>query len=131
MARILVIDDENELRTLLIRIFTHRGHETVAAANGREALRQLELAPGFDVIVTDLFMPEMDGIETLRHIKTEWPDGKVIVISGGGNHTGLDMLPMAEKLGADRTFAKPFDPAELAAAVEELIYFNMLTDNLA
>jgi len=66
-------------------------------------------------------MPEMDGIETLRHIKTEWPDAKVIVISGGGNRTGLDMLPMAGKFGADRTFAKPFDPAELVRAVEELL----------
>ena len=121
MARILVIDDESELRTLLIRIFTRQGHETVEAANGREALRHLEVAPGFDVIVTDLFMPEMDGIETLRHIKTEWPDAKVIVISGGGNRTGLDMLPMAEKFGADRTFAKPFNPAELAKVVDELL----------
>lgn len=121
MARILVIDDESELRTLLIRIFARQGHETVEAANGREALRHLEMAPGFDIIVTDLFMPEMDGIETLRHIKTEWPDAKVIVISGGGNRTGLDMLPMAEKFGADRTFAKPFNPAELAKAVDELL----------
>ena len=121
MARILVIDDENELRTLLIRIFARQGHETVEAANGREALRHLEAAPGFDVIVTDLFMPEMDGIETLRHIKTEWPDAKVIVISGGGDRTGLDMLPMAEKFGADRTFTKPFNPTELAQAVNDLL----------
>ena len=63
----------------------------------------------------------MGYIETLRHIKTEWPDAKVVVISGGGNRSGLDMLPMAEKFGADRTFAKPFDPAEPARAVEELL----------
>lgn len=121
MARILVIDDEAELRTLLNRIFARQGHETVEAANGRAAIRQLQAAPGFDVIVTDLYMPEMDGIETLRHIKTEWPDAKVIVISGGGNRSGLNMLPMAGKFGADRTFAKPFDPAELVQAVDELI----------
>ena len=66
-------------------------------------------------------MPEMDGIETLRHIKTEWPDAKVIVISGGGDRTGLDMLPMAEKFGADRTFTKPFNPTELAQAVNDLL----------
>ena len=121
MARILIIDDEAELRMLLNRILNRQGHETVEAENGREALRHLESSAGFDLIVTDLFMPEMDGIETLRHIKTEWPDAKVIVISGGGNRTGLDMLPMAGKFGADRTFAKPFDPADLAKAVEELL----------
>ncbi len=121
MARILIVDDESELRMLLNRIFARQGHETVEAANGREALRHLETSPGFDVIVTDLFMPEMDGIETLRHIKTEWPDAKVIVISGGGDRTGLDMLPMAEKFGADRTFAKPFNPADLAQAVDDLL----------
>jgi len=121
MARILVIDDESELRTLLSRIFDRQGHETTEAENGRDALRQLEASPGFDLIVTDLFMPEMDGIETLRHIKTRWPKAKVIVISGGGNRTGLDMLPMAGKFGADRTFAKPFDPAALAKAVTELL----------
>ena len=121
MARILVIDDETELRTLLNRIFARQGHETVEAENGRQALLHLDSSPGFDLIVTDLFMPEMDGIETLRHIKKEWPGTKVIVISGGGNRTGLDMLPVAEKFGADRTFTKPFDPVELAQAVEELL----------
>jgi len=121
MARILIIDDEEELRSRLSRIFARQGHDTVEAANGREALRHLESPPGFDVVVTDLFMPEMDGIETLRHIKTEFPGAKVVVISGGGGRTGLDMLPMAGKFGADLTFAKPFDPAALAQAVAELL----------
>jgi CheY-like chemotaxis protein len=121
MARILVIDDEEEIRSIVRKVLTRNDHEIAEAENGSIALAMLQQDQCFDLVISDIFMPDTDGIETLRQIRTMHPDLKVVVISGGGNRVARDYLPMAMALGASLTVAKPFDPIELAEQVENLL----------
>ena len=114
MARVLVIDDEQNMRNALRAALEGAGHEVVDAFEGGEGLRRYREKPA-DVVVLDLVMPGKDGLETLVEIILESPEPQVIAISG----TPL-YLPMATDLGATRTFAKPFSMKELLEAVEEL-----------
>jgi CheY-like chemotaxis protein len=120
MARILVIDDEQEMRDLLRWMLEREGYEVVTAEDGKEGLRlyRENLA---DLIITDLIMPEMEGIETILALKHDFPGVKVIAMSGGG-HVGPDpYLKIAEGVGAIRVFAKPFSREELLEAVRETL----------
>jgi DNA-binding response OmpR family regulator len=120
MARILVIDDEPEIRTILRQILEGAGYEVVDASNGWEGLRRYSEKPA-DLVITDLVMPEKEGIETIMELKRNFPGVKIIAISGGG-HVGPDKyLSLAGGLGALRTFAKPFNIKELLTAVQELL----------
>jgi DNA-binding NtrC family response regulator len=120
MAHILLIDDDNKLRTLIRRILENAGHEVAEAANGRIGLDMQRESPA-DLIITDIFMPEKEGTEFIMDIGAEFPKAKVIVMSGGGNVADVDFLKLAENLGALRTFQKPFDHKKLLAAVKELV----------
>ena len=114
MARILVVDDEQNMRNALRAALEGAGHEVVDAFEGEEGLRRYREKPA-DVVVLDLVMPGKDGLETLEELQQEFPQVQIIAISG----TPL-YLPMAADLGATRTFAKPFSMRELLEAVEEL-----------
>lgn len=120
LSLILVIDDEPAIRDVLRRMLERAGHEVLVAANGNVGL-DLFRRQGADLVVTDVIMPEREGVETMREIKRIDPRAKVIVISGGGSIGADDFLHLAERLGADRTLAKPIDRAALMAAVDELL----------
>lgn len=120
MPRILVIDDEEPIRATLRKALTRLGHTVIEAANGKEGLRKFALH-GADLVITDLMMPEMEGLEVLMSLKAQYPDVKVIAISGGGRLGSSDNLRMAKHLGASRVIPKPMSLAELTQAVDELL----------
>ena len=120
MARILVIDDETEMRSLLRAVLEQAGHEVLDAADGNAA-SELCRGGSVDLIITDLLMPVQDGLEVIVEMKRERPDIKVIAVSGGGRAGQLDLLPAARQLGAARTFEKPFSTRELLDAIAELL----------
>ena len=114
--RVLVIEDDADFRTLALRWFRSCGIEAEGAANGVEGLA-LQRARPADVVVTDIFMPEMEGIETIHDLRREFPEVKVIAMSG---RDPRDVFEVARQIGASRTFKKPFRFEELIAAVREL-----------
>ena len=118
--RILVIDDDEQMRVLLQQAMQWAGYEVVTAENGRQGQQLFEEQPT-DLIITDLIMPEQEGLETIRILKQGYPTVKIIAISGGGRIGPEAYLPAAMELGADRIFTKPFDVKELIAAVQELL----------
>lgn len=120
MARILIIDDDVEIRLLLRKMLEREGHEVVEAGDGREGLRRFQAAP-IDVILLDMLMPEPDGLETILALRRVDPAVKVIAISGGGQTGTRDFLYVAAALGAQRTLRKPFHRQELLEAVRDLI----------
>jgi CheY-like chemotaxis protein len=120
MASVLVVDDEPAIRELLRLILERDGHAVTEAANGRKAMRALREA-AVDLVITDIIMPEQEGMETISEIRRLWPDIKIIAMSGGGRRLSMDFLPMAERLGADLTIEKPFSPAAIATAVTGLL----------
>jgi DNA-binding NtrC family response regulator len=120
MARVLVIDDEEQVRTLIREVLEGAGHEVMEAGNGREAMKLYEANPT-NVVITDLVMPEQDGLEIIRELRRRFPAVKIIAVSGAQQKLNLDLLYVAEKLGALRTMEKPFDIRKLVALVEELL----------
>ena len=121
MARILVVDDEVELRTLLRKVLTRRGHDVIEAENGSMAISMVEQGEKLDLIITDIFMPDTDGIEVLRHLRAKFPELKIVVMSGGGNRVSRGYLPAATALGADHVIEKPFDPSSVGDQIEDLL----------
>jgi len=101
--RILVVDDDEAVRQVLQSILMNAGYSTDIACNGKEAL-SLMSGSGFDLIITDLVMPEQEGIETIKRLRVEYPDVKVIAMSGA---FGGDYLQIARFLGAHQTLLKP------------------------
>lgn len=116
MARILVIDDAEDIRRTLERLLVHAGHEVLLAADGAQGLRVWR-ERGADLVITDLHMPDKDGIETLVELRAFGPEVPVIAISGGDQTRRLDLLGDAALLGAVATLAKPFTRDELLSAV--------------
>lgn len=121
MARILVIEDENHIRTLLSKLLEQEGYEVLTATNGKEGLRVLHANLLIDVIVTDIFMPEKEGLETIKEIKKEFPDVKIIAISGGGHKGNMSFLTIAKHIGANTALKKPFSIEDLSNAIKALI----------
>jgi CheY-like chemotaxis protein len=118
--RILVIEDDNFVQNMLKQTFERAGYDVATAANGRIGIQLYRDNP-FDVVVTDLIMPDMEGIETITHLRKNHPGVKIIAISGGGRNRPDDYLHLAQKLGAARTFSKPVDRQELLDAVQQLV----------
>ncbi|RMF90686.1 MAG: response regulator [Nitrospinota bacterium] len=120
MKRILVIDDEAPVRRMLRQTLEYAGYTVVEAEDGKEGLKQYRAEPA-DLVITDILMPEKEGLETIRELRREFPETKIIAISGGGRSGVLDFLNVAEKLGAHRTFHKPFSLQDLLTAIRELL----------
>lgn len=112
--RVLVIEDNLELREYLRVALEAAGHDPLTAAHGREALGYLN-GHQVDVVITDLFMPEMDGIEVIAALRGQFPHLKVIAMSG---RPGVDYLAVAKELGAARILRKPFAMDDLLTAVQ-------------
>lgn len=120
MTRILVIDDEAPVRRILRQMLERAGYEVVEAPDGAKGLRLYHQDP-VDLIITDILMPEKEGIETIMALCKTAPRVKIIAISGGGRMNKKDLLSTAKALGAARTLAKPFTREEVLAAVQETL----------
>ena len=117
--RVIVIEDNADFRKLALRWFESYGIEAEGAANGAEGIA-LQRARPADVIVTDIFMPDMEGIETIDGLRKEFPAAKIIAMSGRDPMVKFDVFEVAREVGATKTFKKPFRFEELVAAVREL-----------
>ena len=116
MARVLVIDDDAEIRVSLIKALEKAGHDVDEAGDGEEAIEYFTSMP-YDVVVSDINMPVKDGVESFLDLKTDYPDLKLIMISGEDEA----LLKTAEELGANRAIAKPFSITDILTAVEEVL----------
>ena len=120
MKRVLVVDDEAYMREMIDDMLSDE-YEIQQAENGVEALSLLE-SDEYDLVITDLVMPEMNGIDLLMNIDKKTPGQKVVAISGGGGLNGrFDYLPVAKLIGACTVIRKPFEVMELRKAVEEIL----------
>jgi PAS domain S-box-containing protein len=117
---ILVIDDDDQFRGMLRETLEHAGYDVADAPNGKEGIRLYRENPA-DLVITDIIMPEKEGIETIRELKRDFPEVKIIAISGGGRIGPDSYLKMAKGLGAQRTLTKPLERDELLKTVRELI----------
>ncbi len=120
MADILVIDDDDELRDTLRAILEAAGYTMHEARNGREGIACCQAYP-IAMVLTDLLMPEQEGIETIRQFQTMQPIPKIIAMSGGGQMGSRPLLEIARVLGADRTLQKPIRARDLLATVQDLL----------
>ncbi|MGD8494037.1 MAG: response regulator [Desulfobacterales bacterium] len=120
MARILIIDDESQIRSMLRLMLERVGYEVIEAADGMEGIRQYRDNPA-DLIITDLIMPNKDGIGMIIELKKEFPQVKIIAMSGGGVNRPEGYLDGAKKLGATRTLTKPIDRDKMINAVKETL----------
>ncbi len=123
MARILIIDDEPNVRSMLRRMLHPAGHQVSEAGNGAEGIDSYEQDQP-DLIITDILMPEKEGIETIIALHRADPDLPIIAISGGGRLEATDFLSSAEKLGARHALWKPFRRNQLLSAVSESLSAN-------
>lgn len=114
---ILVVDDHEEIRILLRDILEEHGYEVFEAADGKEALAKSQLL-AFDLLITDLIMPEREGIETIRAMRAAKPELRILAISGA---VEACYLQAAKVLGADATLRKPFPPEVILETVERLL----------
>ncbi|MCJ7538650.1 MAG: response regulator, partial [Desulfobacterales bacterium] len=119
-GRVLVIEDEPQMRIMLKQMIEDIGCDVVEASDGKEGVKLYRANP-FDLIVTDIIMPEKEGIETITELERDFPDVKIIAISGGGEIDAEIYLSMAKKLGARYTFAKPVVREELLKAIRQLL----------
>jgi DNA-binding response OmpR family regulator len=117
--RVLVIEDNEDFRKLALLWFQSHGIEAEGAADGAQGLA-LQRARPADVVVTDIFMPEMEGIETIHDLRREFPEAKIIAMSGRDPLKNFDVFAVARQVGAAKTFKKPFKFEDLVAAVREL-----------
>ena len=118
--KILVIDDDIQFRTMVVEMLERKEYSVYMAEDGEEGLRiWKEVKP--DLVITDIIMPNKEGIETILELKRENKDVKIIAISGGGRTSAEDNLRSAKLLGASLTLAKPFENKDLISAVQQLI----------
>jgi CheY-like chemotaxis protein len=124
LPQILIVDDDIAVQATIRLLLERAGHDVVGAGDGRKALAVFE-AGNFDLVFLDIFMPGMDGLETMRLIHHRQPLLPIIVISGRpvdpDPGAGLDFLTMATRLGAVSSLQKPFRPAALLAAVADAL----------
>lgn len=120
MAKVLIIDDEEQMRGVIRQMLERAGHEVLEAEDGGRGMEVFR-GSAVDLVITDILMPEKEGLETIMEMKREAPDTRIIAISGGGRAGTLNFLPAAEKLGASAILAKPFKGEELIKAVNDLL----------
>ncbi len=120
MSKILVIDDDVVVRTAMVQFLEDLGYDVVSAEDGQRGMR-LFRSEKPDLVITDIIMPEKEGIQTIAEIRRERPDAKVIAVSGGGRVGNTDFLKIARQLGAIDVIAKPVDPDDFAARIERCL----------
>ena len=120
MSHILVVEDSEDLRYIIKDILKKAGHEVSEACDGSEVAALLTGKP-IDLVVTDILMPEQEGIQTILQIRRSNPDIKIIGMSGGGAGGAEHYLEMAREFGANATMLKPFKKTQLLELVDELL----------
>jgi len=121
MAHILLIDDDIQVRMVLEGFLTHDGHQVVCATNGKEAQKLLGDEP-FDLVLTDIVMPERDGFEVIMHLITQPERPRIIAISGGSPTLSQQLiLNMSSKLPIERVLSKPVSYQQLSTAVNDVL----------
>jgi CheY-like chemotaxis protein len=119
MKKILLVDDDQAFRSATGRGLRQSGYEVVEAPDGAQAFKLFD-QQSFDLVITDVFMPEKEGLETIREIKARFPKLKVVAISGGGLMRAGDCLELAKMLGADGILRKPFNLPQLLEFLAKL-----------
>ena len=120
MARVLLVDDDELLRSMLRTLLERFGHDVVTATNGHDAIvRHREQS--VDLVITDIIMPDMEGIELIRALRHDDPAMKIIAMSGGGRAGANDYLDLAKQLGAEQILSKPFSQQELRDAITAVL----------
>jgi len=120
VAKILVIDDDKLVRSMVCGTLRKANHEVLEAGNGNEGVQKAQDETP-DLVITDMLMPDKEGIETIIEIKAINESIKIIAISGGGNTKNMVFLEMAQKIGADHALSKPFKPNDLLGAINTLL----------
>jgi DNA-binding NtrC family response regulator len=120
MSRILLVDDDAQVRKMLKITLERAGYEVVEAEDGVEAVNLYD-AETIGLVITDIVMPEKEGIETIMDLKTLNPGVRIIAISGGGRINPEDYLKWAQRFGVANTFTKPVDREELLSSVNDLL----------
>ena len=121
MVKILIIDDNEQVLKVMASYLEHENHEITVAADGKQGIDQLK-SQAFDLVITDIIMPEQDGLEVLMWLRTQPKRPKVIAVSGGSPSLDLNYLTsMAKQLSADKVLQKPIDFETLTTAVRELL----------
>jgi DNA-binding response OmpR family regulator len=120
MPGILVVEDDNELREMLKVSLTRKSFTVLEAENGRDAI--IHFKPSVtDLVITDLIMPEEDGLKVIMKLRELKPSLKIVAISGGGKPGPGSYLNLAKLLGADEVYSKPFSVTEMINRIEELL----------
>ena len=117
--RVIIVDDDADMRLTLKLALELAGYAVEAAANAREAIEHQRKQPA-DVLITDIFMPDADGFEAIDAFRREFPQTRIIVVSGGAQFTKRDYLPDAELIGVDATLQKPFEIETLLMTLRSL-----------
>ena len=120
MNKILIIDDEHHILLMLKKMLERNGYEVDLAANGNEGLDLFKRSPS-DLVITDIIMPEKEGLETIREMRRLRSDLKIIAMSGGGKVSADNYLEIAKIFGASKVMEKPFTQQEMVSAVKELL----------
>jgi len=120
MEKILLIEDDDKFRKMLSLLLQSEGYEVAEASNGRKGI-STAAKEEFDLIITDIFMPDQDGLEVVQAMVKSQSRAKTLVISGGGKGGGFQYLDYAKTFGADKTMTKPFENHEFLEAVTSLL----------
>jgi CheY-like chemotaxis protein len=120
MASILIIDDDTSIRRVVRAALERAGHHVAEAGNGAEGMQRYRMAPA-DLVITDVFMPDQDGIETIQQLREEFPAARILAISGGSVAGTSGTLRDALLLGADATLAKPFTIEQLTRIIDGML----------
>ena len=118
--KVLLVEDHDQVRKLIKTVLERDGFEVIVACDGHEGMRLQRENPA-DVVITDIIMPNKEGFETITELRSEFPDTKIIAISGGGRNQPDRYLKFAETFGADYTFQKPLDMNQLIEKLRELL----------
>lgn len=119
MQKILVVEDDDFIRGMICTVLKKHGFEVIEAKNGVDGVdKALHEKP--NIVLTDMLMPDKEGIETILEIRSASPDIKIIAMSGGGKTKNMNFLDMAKKVGAEKILSKPFKPSALLNAISEI-----------
>jgi len=119
MAKILVIDDEKIVRMAITHKLKKEGHEVIEAEDGEEGIEKYREDPA-DLIITDIIMPNKEGFETIKDLNNEFPDAKIVAMSGGGKNSSENYLDIAKKFNVVDVFEKSFEWEEMLKIVRKL-----------
>jgi CheY-like chemotaxis protein len=120
MARILVVDDDEDFRRVLARMLTGAGHEVAEVGDGSHAIEAYRAQPS-DLVLSDIYMPGVDGVEAIIRLRVEFPDIRIVAVSGGGYRDKEEVLDVAARLGARATLTKPLERRLLLKTVERVL----------